>query len=216
MATLTVKDAKGGNAGTVEVADAIFAVEMNKSAVRQTLLAYEANQRQGTHSTKTRAHVRGGGRKPWKQKGTGRARQGSIRSPQWRGGAIIFGPQPRSYNQKTNRKVRRIAINSALSQLRSDNRITVIKELGFKDPKTKQFVELLGRLNVEQGQRILILLAGSDDAFRKSARNLPSVLVSDVQNVNVYNLLTCDHLVTTPESLKALEAQFAAKEEDAE
>src|SRR5688572_2685441 len=118
MATLTIKDSKGAQAGTLDVADAVFATEPNKDAVRQSLLAFEANQRQGTHSTKTRGFVSGGGRKPWKQKGTGRARQGSTRAPQWRGGAIIFGPSPRDYRQKVNKKVRRLALQSALSSLR--------------------------------------------------------------------------------------------------
>ncbi|MGI8906016.1 MAG: 50S ribosomal protein L4 [Candidatus Sumerlaeaceae bacterium] len=215
MATLTVRDAKGADAGTVDVSDAIFSVEPNKNAVRQALIAYEANQRQGTHSTKTRAFVRGGGRKPWKQKGTGRARQGSIRSPQWRGGAIIFGPTPRDYRQKVNKKVRRLALNSVLSDLRNENKITVLKAFGFEAPRTKDFISLLGRIGVSEAQRVLVLTTGSDDNVKKSAANIASVLVSDVQNVNVYDLLTCDHLITTPEALKALEKQFGAEEEAA-
>lgn len=215
MATLTIRDAQGADAGTLEVSDSIFGVEPNKHAVRQALLAYEANQRQGTHSTKTRAFVSGGGRKPWKQKGTGRARQGSIRSPQWRGGAIIFGPQPRDYRQKVNKKVRRLALNSVLSDLRSENKITVLKGFDLEQPKTKDFVSLLDRVGVAQAQRILVLLEGADEALRKSARNLPSVLVSSIQSINVYDLLTCDHLITTPESLKALEQQMGLQEEAA-
>jgi len=159
--------------------------------------------------------VRGGGRKPYKQKGTGNARQGSIRAPQWRGGAIIFGPSPRDYRQKVNKKVRRLALNSALSDLRNENRITVLKTFGLAEPKTKEFVTLLDRIGVTAAQRVLVLVSGADDNVRKSAANLPSVLVSDVQNVNIYNLLTCDHLITTPESLKALEKQFGAEEEAA-
>lgn len=215
MATLTIRDAKGAEAGTLDVSDSIFGVEPNKHAVRQALIAYEANQRQGTHSTKTRAHVSGGGRKPYKQKGTGNARQGSIRAPQWRGGAIIFGPSPRDYRQKVNKKVRRLALNSALSDLRNENRITVLKGFELTEPKTKEFVSLLDRVGVTAAQRVLVLVSGADDNVRKSAANLPSVLVSDVQNVNIYNLLTCDHLITTPESLKALEKQFGAEEEAA-
>ena len=215
MATLTVRDAKGADAGTLDVPDSIFGVEPNKNAVRQALIAYEANQRQGTHSTKTRAFVSGGGKKPWKQKGTGRARQGSIRSPQWRGGAIIFGPQPRDYRQKVNKKVRRLALNSALSDLRNGNKITVLKGFGIDAPKTKDFVGLLGRIGVEQAQRVLVLVTGGEEVVRKSAANLPSVLVSDVQNINIYNLLTCDHLITTPEALKSLEKQFGSEEEAA-
>ena len=215
MATLSIRDAKGADAGTLDVPDSIFGVEPNKSAVRQALLAYEANQRQGTHSTKTRAFVRGGGRKPWKQKGTGRARQGSIRSPQWRGGAIIFGPTPRDYRQKVNKKVRRLALNSVLSDLRNENKITVLKTFGLEGPKTKDFVALLDRIGVIEAQRVLVLTSGDDNHVKKSAANLPSILVSDVQNVNIYNLLTCDHLITTPEALKALEKQFSSEEEAA-
>jgi large subunit ribosomal protein L4 len=215
MATLTVRDNQGADAGTLDVADAIFGIEPNKNAVRQALLAYEANQRQGTHSTKTRAFVSGGGKKPWKQKGTGRARQGSIRSPQWRGGAIIFGPTPRDYRQKVNKKVRRLALNSVLSDLRTSNRITVLKAFAIDAPKTKDFVSLLERIGVSEAQRVLVLTTGNQESVRKSAANLPSVLVSDVDSINVYNLLTCDHLVTTPEALKALEKQFGSEEEAA-
>jgi large subunit ribosomal protein L4 len=215
MTTLKIRDAKGAEAGSLDVSDAIFSVEPNKDAVRQTLLGYLANQRQGTHSTKTRAHVSGGGRKPWKQKGTGRARQGSIRSPQWRGGAIIFGPTPRDYRQKINKKVRRLALASALSDLVSQDKVTIVKSFGFTEPKTKNFTGLLNDLKVEQAQRILILATGEDENLSKSARNLPSVLISDVSNINIYLLLTCDHLIATPEGLQALEKQFNSEEKAA-
>lgn len=215
MAKITIHDAQGADAGTLEVSDSIFGVEPNKHAVRQALIAYEANQRQGTHSTKTRAFVRGGGRKPWKQKGTGRARQGSIRAPQWRGGAIIFGPQPRDYRQKVNRKVRRLAMNSVLSDLRTGNHITVLNGFGVEQPKTKEFISMLARVGIAQDQRILVLLSGTEEALRKSARNLPNVIVSSIQSINVYDLLTCDHLITTPDTLKALEQQMGVEEEAA-
>jgi large subunit ribosomal protein L4 len=205
MATLTVKDAKGASAGSLDVADAIFAIQPNKNAVRQSLLAYEANQRQGTHSTKTRAFVRGGGRKPFRQKGTGRARQGSIRAPQWRGGAIIFGPQPRDYDQKVNRKVRRLALYSALSDLRNNNAITVVKSFDISAPKTTDFLALLDSVGANAARRVLVLLPAADDNVLLSARNLEHVLVSPVESINIYELLTCDHLVTTPEGIKRLE-----------
>jgi large subunit ribosomal protein L4 len=209
MAQLKIRDAQGADAGTVDVSDAVFGIEPNTSAVRQALIAYEANQRQGTHSTKTRAFVSGGGKKPWKQKGTGRARQGSIRSPQWRGGAIIFGPQPRDYRQKTNKKVRRLALQSAFSDLRLQNRITVLKTFGLEQPKTKDFLGLLGRIDLAGPTRLLIMLSEPDDHVRKAARNLPNVVISSVRTVNIYDLLTCDQLVTTAEGIKALEEQFA-------
>lgn len=215
MATLTIRDPKGADAGSVDVSDGVFGIEPNRDAVRQALIAYQANQRQGTHSTKTRAFVRGGGRKPWKQKGTGRARQGSIRSPQWRGGAIIFGPSPRDYTQKVNRKVRRLALYSALSDLVKLEKITVLKEFALTKASTKSFIDLLGSLGVVKAQRILVLVSDYDDNLAKSARNLGTVIVSDIQNINIYNLLTCDHLVATPDTLKALEKQISSEAEAA-
>lgn len=215
MATLTIRDPKGAEAGSVDVSDAVFGIEPNRHAVRQTLIAYQANQRQGTHSTKTRGFVRGGGRKPWKQKGTGRARQGSIRAPQWRGGAVIFGPSPRDYNQKVNRKVRRLALYSALSDLRNLEKITVLKDFAMSAPSTKEFISLLDKIGVGAAQRVLVLVADYDDNLSKSARNLGTVIVSDIQNINIYNLLTCDHLVATPDTLKALEKQITSEVEAA-
>jgi len=212
MATLTIRDPKGAEAGTVDVSDAVFGVEPNPHAIRQTLLAYQANQRQGTHSTKTRAFVRGGGAKPWKQKGTGRARQGSIRAPQWRGGAVIFGPQPRDYTQKVNKKVRRLALYSALSDLRRLEKITVLKDFALDKPSTKAFIALLEALKVDTARRVLVLVSNYDDNLAKSARNLGTVIVSDIRNINIYNLLTCDHLVATPETLQALEKQITEAE----
>lgn len=212
MATLSIRNPQGADAGSVEVSDQIFGIEPNRHAVRQALIAYQANQRQGTHSTKTRAFVSGGGRKPWKQKGTGRARQGSIRSPQWRGGAVIFGPSPRDYTQKVNRKVRRLALYSALSDLRSLDKITVLESYSIEKPSTKEFVSLMDRVGVGAAQRVLVLVSDYDDGLSKSARNLGTVIVSDIQNINIYNLLTCDHLVATPETLKALEKQISEAE----
>lgn len=205
MATLTIKDARGGQAGTVDVADAIFAIEPNKHAVRQSLIAFEANQRAGTHATKTRGMVSGGGRKPFKQKGTGRARQGSSRAPNLRHGAIIFGPQPRDYDQKINKKVKRLALYSALSDLRVNDAIVLVNSFELSGPKTKDFHAVLEKLGVADARRVLVLLPGGDDTVLLSARNLPNVLVTQVENVNIFNLITCDRLVTTPEGIKKLE-----------
>jgi len=209
MATLTIINRKGEPTGALEVRDEVFAAEPNVDCVRQALLAYEANQRQGTHSTKTRGMVRGGGRKPWRQKGTGRARQGSIRAPQWRGGAIIFGPQPRDYNQKVNRKVKRAALYSALSDLRSQDRIRVVDSLTLDQVKTKSFAEILQALNVAGLKRVLVVTAQPDEKILLSARNLPNVLVVPANNINIYCLLTCDALVTTPEAVRYLEEALA-------
>ncbi|MGB9691951.1 MAG: 50S ribosomal protein L4 [Candidatus Sumerlaeaceae bacterium] len=209
MAQLSVINLKGETTGSINVRDDVFAVEPNVNCVRQALLAYEANQRQGTHSTKTRGMVSGGGRKPWRQKGTGRARQGSIRAPQWRGGAIIFGPQPRDYNQKVNKKVKRAALYSALSDLVRQSRIKVVASLVVDEIKTKKFLGILEGIGVANEKRILVVLPQPDERILRSARNLPNVLVIPVNNVNIYCLLTCDALVTTPEAIKQLEEAIA-------
>lgn len=205
MATLNIIDSKGAASGTLEVADSLLAVEPNLSTVRQALIAFEANQRQGTHSTKTRAFVRGGGRKPWKQKGTGRARQGSTRAPQWRGGAIIFGPQPRSYRQKVNKKVRRIAFCSALSDLNRQGRIHVVTSFDMDKPRTKDFLNLLGTIKAGEREKVLVLLTTPNEAVYLSARNLGNVAVDLVNSFSIHDLLSADHVITTPEALKSLE-----------
>jgi large subunit ribosomal protein L4 len=205
MATLNIIDSKGAQSGTLEVADGLLAIEPNLSTVRQALIAFEANQRQGTHSTKTRGFVRGGGRKPWKQKGTGRARQGSTRAPQWRGGAIIFGPQPRSYRQKVNKKVRRIAFCSALSDLNRQGRIHVVSSFDIDKPRTKDFLGLLGTIKAGEREKVLVLLTVANEAVYLSARNLGNVAVDLVNSFSIHDLLSADHLITTPEALKSLE-----------
>ena len=210
MAQLNLINMKGADAGVLDVSDAVFAVDPNKNAVRQALLAFEANQRQGTHSTKTRAFVRGGGRKPFRQKGTGRARQGTSRAPHYRGGAVIFGPQPRSYEQKVNKKVKRLALNSALSDLRAENRVKVLSDLSVTEPKTKAFRAMLAAIGIGDDQRVLILVGGGQTALLLAARNLPNVLVLPVQNINIHSLLTCDVLVTSPEAVKQLEEALAS------
>jgi large subunit ribosomal protein L4 len=209
MASLTVINLQGAPTGSIEVRDDVFAIEPNVNCVRQALLAYEANQRQGTHSTKTRGMVSGGGRKPWRQKGTGRARQGSIRAPQWRGGAIIFGPQPRDYNQKVNKKVKRAALASALSDLARENRIKLVDALSLDEIKTKKFLGILEGIGVANEKRILVVTAQPDEKLLRSARNLPNVLVIPANNLNIYCLLTCDVLVTTPEAIKQIEEAIA-------
>jgi large subunit ribosomal protein L4 len=209
MASLTVINVQGAPTGSIEVRDDVFAIEPNVNCVRQALLAYEANQRQGTHATKTRGMVSGGGRKPWRQKGTGRARQGSIRAPQWRGGAIIFGPQPRDYNQKVNKKVKRAALASALSDLARENRIKLVDALSLDEIKTKKFLGILEGIGVANEKRILVVTAQPDEKLLRSARNLPNVLVIPANNLNIYCLLTCDVLVTTPEAIKQIEEAIA-------
>jgi large subunit ribosomal protein L4 len=205
MATLNIIDSKGAASGTVEVSDQLLGVTPNLSAVRQALIAFEANQRSGTHATKTRAFVSGGGRKPWKQKGTGRARQGSTRAPQWRGGAIIFGPQPRSYRQKVNKKVRRLAFASALSDLHAKGHIHILQSFPFEAPKTKDMIQLLSTLKVGEREKVMILLPEPNELVYLSARNLGRVAVDVAGSVSIHDLLTADHIITTPEAIRDLE-----------
>lgn len=209
MATLNMKNMQGADAGTLEVSDAVFSIEPNKNAVRQAYLVWAANQRQGTHSTKTRGMVRGGGKKPFKQKGTGRARQGTSRAPYMPGGAIIFGPQPRDYRQKINRKVRSLAFFSQLTDLRLQDRLCVVDTIAFETPKTKSFATMLGALKIEEGRRVLLLLTGEEQNVLKSAQNLPNVVCARVEALSIYDLLVCDHLVASADSIKKLEERIA-------
>jgi large subunit ribosomal protein L4 len=207
MAVLNILDKNGGSVGTVELQDAVFAAPVNKQSIRAALNNYLANQRQGTASTKTRAAVSGGGKKPWRQKGTGRARAGSNRSPLWRGGAIIFGPQPRSYAYRINKKVKRLALRSALSAKREENRLFVLDNLELGEAKTKRVAEMLKKLKIEG--KTLFLTDGVKEKLFLAARNLPYVTVSVAENINVYDLLRHDNLITTPECLRKLEEWFA-------
>lgn len=207
MATIKVKTADGGDAGSLELNDAVFGVEPNLRCVRAAVNQYRANQRAGTHSTKTRAFVSGGGRKPWRQKGTGRARQGSIRAVQWRHGAISFGPLPRDYAYRLNRKVKNKAICSALSELAKTERIIAVQDFGLEEPKTKRMAEILGKVGVAGSA--LLLSEGNEKNLALSARNLPLVCLSHVDNVNIYDLVIHDYLVATPAALKRIEGAFA-------
>lgn len=209
MATLTVRNLQGSDAGSLTVSDAVFGAEPNVSAVRQAYLAYSANQRQGTHATKMRGDVRGGGRKPFRQKGTGRARQGSSRAPQYRGGAIIFGPQPRSYRQKLNKKVKSLALFSALSDLRAQNRIVVLDSLDLPSAKTKDFVALLDTLGIAAERKILVLVGGEETNTGLAARNVSNVMLLPVNNINIFDLLTCDYIVTSSDAVRKLEEAIA-------
>jgi large subunit ribosomal protein L4 len=207
MAVVNILDKNGGAVGTLELRDAVFAVEVNKHSIRAAINNYRANQRLGTSSTKTRGEVSGGGRKPWRQKGTGRARAGSTRSPLWRGGAIVFGPKPRSYDYHINKKTKRLALRSALTSKREENRLFVLDSLDLGEAKTKQVVEVLTKLKIEG--KTLFLTDGVNEKLFLAARNLPSVTVSVAENINVYDLLRHDNLVTTPGCLKKLEEWFA-------
>ena len=207
MPQVALFNQQGAQVGEVALNEAIFGIEPHTQAMFDAVVMQRASLRQGTHKTKTRTEVRGGGRKPWKQKGTGRARQGSIRSPQWRGGGTVFGPVPRSYSYKLNRKVRRLALLSALSTKVVDNEILVLDQLTLDAPKTKLMVSVLEALNVTS--KILIVTAGEDKAVELSARNIPGVKVITATQINVLDLLDATKLVVTKDAVEKIEEVLA-------
>ena len=207
MPKVDVYDIKGKKVSDIELKEEIFGIIPNEAIVHSVLVNYQANQRQGTQSTKTRAEVSGGGKKPWKQKGTGRARQGSTRSPQWIKGGIALGPKPRSYSYKVNKKERRLAVKSILSSKVAENELLVVDKIPFTEIKTKQMVEALNNLKVEG--KTLILLPEKDENVQKSARNIEGVKTTLVNTINVYDLLKYTKLVVTVDTIKKLEEVYA-------
>ncbi|MGX7198270.1 50S ribosomal protein L4 [Enterococcus nangangensis] len=197
----------GTQNGEVTLNDAIFGIEPNESVVFDAVIMQRASLRQGTHAVKNRSAVSGGGRKPWRQKGTGRARQGSIRSPQWRGGGIVFGPTPRSYSYKLPKKVRRLAIKSVLSQKVLDNKFVALEGLSFDAPKTKEFKQVLANLSIDS--KVLVVLEGGNDFAALSARNLPNVSVVEANNVSVLDVVSADKLLITQAALTQVEEVLA-------
>ena len=207
MPKIDVYDIKGKKVSDIELADSIFGIEPNETIVHSVLVNYLANQRQGTQSTKTRAEVSGGGRKPWRQKGTGRARQGSIRAPQWIKGGIALGPKPRSYKYTVNKKERRLAIKSILSSKVLEKELTVVDKLELKEIKTKTMVKALQDLKVEG--KTLIVLPENNNNVLMSARNIEGVKVILLNNINVYDLLKYNKLVLPLDTVKKLEEVYA-------
>ena len=207
MPKVDVYDIKGKKVSDVELAEAIFGIEPNEAIVHSVLVNYLANQRQGTQSTKTRAEVRGGGRKPWRQKGTGRARQGSIRAPQWIKGGIALGPKPRSYKYTVNKKERRLAIKSILSSKVLEKELTVVDKLELKEIKTKSMVKALEALKVE-GKTLIILPEGNKNVIM-SARNIEGVKAIKANNINVFDLLKYNNLILPVDTVKKLEEVYA-------
>ncbi len=207
MPKIDVYDIKGKKVSDVELAENIFGIEPNENIVHSVLVNYLANQRQGTQSTKTRAEVRGGGRKPWRQKGTGRARQGSIRAPQWVKGGIALGPKPRSYKYTVNKKERRLAIKSLLSSKVLEKQLTVVDKLELSEIKTKTMVKALADLKVE-GKTLIILAEKNQNVFM-SARNIEGVKTILLNNINVYDLLKYNNLVLPLETVKKIEEVYA-------
>ena len=207
MPKIDVYDIKGKKVSDVELAENVFGIEPNEAIVHSVLVNYLANQRQGTQSTKTRAEVRGGGKKPWRQKGTGRARQGSIRAPQWIKGGIALGPKPRSYKYTVNKKERRLAIKSLLSSKVLEKELTVVDKLELAEIKTKTMVKALADLKVEG--KTLIVLPENNKNVLMSARNIEGVKTIVLNNINVYDLLKYNNLVLPLETVKKLEEVYA-------
>ncbi|MCI8396968.1 MAG: 50S ribosomal protein L4 [Clostridia bacterium] len=207
MPKVDVYDIKGKKVSDIELKEEIFGIIPNEELVHSVLVNYQANQRQGTQSTKTRAEVSGGGKKPWKQKGTGRARQGSTRSPQWIKGGIALGPKPRSYTYKVNKKEKRLAIKSILSSKVTESELIVVDKIPFKEIKTKQMVDTLNNLKVEG--KVLVLLPEKDENVQKSARNIEGVKTTLVNTINVYDLLKYTKLIVTVDTIKKLEEVYA-------
>ncbi|CQR48522.1 50S ribosomal protein L4 [Paraliobacillus sp. PM-2] len=198
MPKVALYNQSGSQVGDVELNDAVFGIEPNEHVLHDAVVMQQASRRQGTHAVKNRSAVKGGGRKPWRQKGTGRARQGSIRSPQWVGGGTVFGPTPRSYSYKLPKKVRRLALRSALSSKVKEDSLVVLETLAFDAPKTKEVVNLFNTLNVDA--KALIVTSEKDEVVTRSANNLPNAKVLPVSEVNVIDLLTHDKLIITKDA----------------
>ncbi|GBG06619.1 50S ribosomal protein L4 [Paenibacillus sp. MY03] len=207
MPKVTVFNVSGSQVGELELAENVFGIEPNTHVMHSAVVLQQAAERQGTHKTKGRSEVRGGGRKPWKQKGTGRARQGSIRSPQWVGGGTVFGPTPRSYGFKLPKKVRRLAIKSALSSKVIANNIIVLDQLTFAAPKTKEFQSILNNLKADR--KALVVTANYEDNVALSARNIPGVKFVAADGINVRDVLVYDKLIITKEAVEKVQEVLA-------
>ncbi len=206
MANVAVYNMEGKEVDKIELNDSIFGVEINEHLVHMAVLQQLANKRQGTQKAKTRSEVRGGGRKPWRQKGTGHARQGSTRSPQWTGGGVVFAPTPRDYSFKLNKKEKRAALKSALTSRVVENKFVVVDELKLDEIKTKKFVEVLKSLNVEKA---LVILNDMDEKVIASAANIPTVKTTQTNELNVFDVLKYDTVVVTKAAVATIEEVYA-------
>ncbi|GFN36930.1 50S ribosomal protein L4 [Tepidimicrobium xylanilyticum] len=207
MPKVNVYNILGEQVGEMELSDNVFGVEVNQHVLYEVVKNHLANRRQGTQSAKTRAEVRGGGRKPWRQKGTGRARQGSIRAPQWVGGGIVFPPKPRDYSYKVPKKVKRLAMKSALSSKVLNDEIIVLDELNLSEPKTKEMVKILE--NIKANKKALIVMDEKNLNVIKSARNIPNVETALVNTLNVYDILNYDSFIITKDAVRKVEEVYA-------
>ena len=206
MANVSVYNMEGKEVGTMELNDAVFGVEVNEHLVHLAVVAQLANKRQGTQKAKTRSEVSGGGRKPWRQKGTGHARQGSTRAPQWTGGGVVFAPTPRDYSIRLNKKEKRAALKSALTSRVNDNKFVVVDELKLEEIKTKNFKNVMNNLNVSKA---LVVLAENDQNVVLSARNIPEVRTSLVNTLSVYDILKYNTVVATKAAVASIEEVYA-------
>ena len=206
MANVAVYNMEGKEVGKMDLNDAVFGVEINEHLVHLAVVQNLANKRQGTQKAKTRSEVSGGGRKPWRQKGTGHARQGSIRAPQWKGGGVVFAPVPRDYSFKMNKKEKKAALKSVLTSRVQDNKLIVLDELKFDEIKTKEFKKVMDNLKVEKA---MVVIAEQDDKVILSARNLPEVATAVAENINVYDILKGGTLVLTKDAVAKIEEVFA-------
>ena len=206
MATVSVLNTDGKEVEKLELSDKIFGVEINEAIVHKAVVTTLANRRQGTQSALTRSEVSGGGRKPWRQKGTGHARQGSIRAPQWTGGGVVFAPKPRDYSKKINKKEGRLALFSALTAKVNENKLIIVDDLSMDAPKTKEFAKILENI---KASKALVVLEGENKNVVLSANNIPSVKTEARNAINVYDILKYDSLVMTKDAVKALEEVYA-------
>ena len=206
MAEVSVLNMEGNEVEKLNLNDGIFGVEINEHLVHLAVVSQLANNRQGTQSAKTRSEVRGGGRKPWRQKGTGHARQGSIRAPQWTGGGVVFAPKPREYSKKLNKKERRLALKSALTSRVNENKFIVVDEFKFDDVKTKNVANMLNNLNVKKA---LVIMGDNNDNLILSARNIPGVKTALTSTINVYDILKYDTVVVSKEAVANIEEVYA-------
>lgn len=207
MPKVALYNVSGSQVGEVELSDSVFGIEPHVHVLNEAVLMQRASLRLGTHKVKGRSEVRGGGRKPWKQKGTGRARQGSIRAPQWKGGGVVFGPTPRSYSYKLPKKVRRLAIKSALSSKVIGNEIIVLDQLQLAQPKTKDFAAILSNLKVDR--KALVVTAGYEENVALSARNIPGIKFVVAEGINVLDVMVYDKLIITKDAVQKVEEVFA-------
>ncbi|WP_416197342.1 MAG: 50S ribosomal protein L4 [Sporanaerobacter sp.] len=207
MPKVSVYNLLGEQVGEIDLNDDIFGAEINEHAMYEVVKNHLANKRQGTQSAKTRAEVRGGGRKPWRQKGTGRARQGSIRAPHWTGGGVVFAPKPRDYSYSVPKKVKRVALKSALSSKVLENEIIVLDELNLSEPKTKEMVKILE--NIKADKKALIVMDEKNENVIKSARNIPNVETTLVNTLNVYDILKYNSFIITKDAVRKVEEVYA-------